>query len=124
MPASAISATHAMPSAWSVKPVTISGRSPILSAIAPAIGAIVTNVAVHGTSRSPASSGSYPSPVCRSCAKKNTPVNSDANVMKIAALLGRERGAQEREAERHDQRRPDALQRPRADQDADAGRQR
>ena len=39
------------------QPPTISGRSPIRSAIAPAIGATVMNVAVQGSSRSPASSG-------------------------------------------------------------------
>ena len=46
-----------MPAACSDSPVTISGRSPMRSASAPAIGAIVMNVAVQGISRSPASSG-------------------------------------------------------------------
>ncbi len=53
---------------------------------APASGATVRNVTVHGTSRSPAASGPWPSPVCISCAKKNTQLNSEANVKKIAAL--------------------------------------
>ena len=57
MPGSAISASHAMPIACSESPVTISGRSPIRSASAPATGATVRNVAVHGISRRPAASG-------------------------------------------------------------------
>ena len=57
MPGSAISASQAIPTACSDSPPTISGRSPIRSASAPAIGATVMNVAVHGSSRSPASSG-------------------------------------------------------------------
>ena len=58
IPGSAISASHAIPIAWSDSPPTISGRSPIRSAMAPAIGATVMNVAVQGSSRSPASSAS------------------------------------------------------------------
>jgi hypothetical protein len=48
--------------------VTISGRSPILSASAPAIGATVMNVAVQGISLMPVSSGPEPNPVCSSWA--------------------------------------------------------
>ena len=54
---SAISATQASPADCTSKPVTISGRSPILSARAPAIGAMIMKVAVQGSSRSPAPSG-------------------------------------------------------------------
>ena len=57
MPGSAISASQAIPTACSDNPTTISGRSPIRSAKAPATGATVMNVAVHGSSRSPAPSG-------------------------------------------------------------------
>ena len=57
MPGSAISASHAIPTACSDSPPTISGRSPMRSASAPASGATVMNVAVQGISRRPASSG-------------------------------------------------------------------
>ena len=57
MPGSAISATQASPTAWRDSPPTMNGRSPIRSISAPAIGATVMNVAVHGSSRSPAPSG-------------------------------------------------------------------
>ena len=56
-PGSAISASHDIPAAWRSSPPTISGRSPMRSASAPAIGATVMNVAVQGSSRNPASSG-------------------------------------------------------------------
>ena len=75
-----------MPTAWSSSPPTINGRSPIRSAIAPATGATVMNVAVHGSSRRPAPSGPYPSTVCNSWALKNTAQNSDAKVKKMAAF--------------------------------------
>ena len=86
MPGSAISANQPSPIACRVRPDTISGRSPIRSAMAPATGATVMNVAVHGSSRSPAPSGPWSTAVCRNWAKKNTPVNSEAKVRKIAAL--------------------------------------
>ena len=53
----AISAIQASPAASSKRPATISGRSPMRSASAPAIGATVRNVAVQGSSRTPAASG-------------------------------------------------------------------
>ena len=56
-PGSAISASQAIPAACSDSPPTISGRSPIRSVRAPAIGATVMNVAVQGSSRSPVPSG-------------------------------------------------------------------
>ena len=57
MPGSAMSASQASPTACSDSPLTINGRSPIRSASAPATGATVMKVAVHGSSRSPAPSG-------------------------------------------------------------------
>jgi hypothetical protein len=41
---------------------------------------------VHGSNRRPASSGLWPSTICRSCATKKTTANSEANVRNTAAL--------------------------------------
>ena len=71
-------AIQANPAACSSSPATISGRSPIRSASAPASGATRNSVAVHGSSRSPAPSGPWPSAICRNWAMKNTAPKSDA----------------------------------------------
>jgi hypothetical protein len=70
MSALAVAAIQVVPIVCRINPATISGRSPIRSASAPAIGPTTRNVAVQGTSRSPAPSAPYPRPVCRNCAKK------------------------------------------------------
>src|SRR5262249_57639421 len=44
------------------------------------------NGGVEGRSRSPASRGPYPSPVCSSCAKKKTAPKREAKVKNIAAF--------------------------------------
>ena len=52
----------------------------------PATGATKNSVAVHGSSRSPASSGPRAEPVWRNWARKNTPQKSEPIAKKIAAL--------------------------------------
>ena len=64
----------------------MNARSPKRSASLPATGAVKNSVAVHGSSRRPASSGELPRPVCMNCARKKTPVNSEPIAKKIAAL--------------------------------------
>src|SRR5258708_7325979 len=81
-----MTAIQARPAVCSTSPVMISGRSPIRSASAPALGAIRNGVTPHGSSRSPASSGPWPSVTCWNWAMKNTAPVSDALRKKIAAL--------------------------------------
>ena len=50
-------ASQPSPIAWSASPVAISGRPPMRSESAPAIGAMKIGIAVHGRMRRPASSG-------------------------------------------------------------------
>ena len=50
-------ANHTRAPACTVSPTVTSGRSPILSASAPATGATTRNVPVHAISRTPAPSG-------------------------------------------------------------------
>ena len=52
-----IAASQPSPIAWSASPVAMSGRPPMRSESAPAIGAMKIGIAVHGRMRSPASSG-------------------------------------------------------------------
>ena len=86
MPGSATSAIHPIPTACRSGPTTRNGRSPMRSTSAPATGATKNSVAVQGRSRSPASSGPEPSPVCMNCARKKTPQNSEPTAKKMAAF--------------------------------------
>jgi hypothetical protein len=85
-PGSAMSPIQPNPIACSSNPPATSARSPTRPARAPAIGATTNSVAVHGSSRTPASRGPWPCAVCRNCAMKNAEPNTDANSRKPAAL--------------------------------------
>ena len=103
--------------ACSVSPATRNGRSPKRSTSAPATGATKNSVAVHGSSRRPAPSGSLPSPVCRNWARKKTALNSAANIRKLAALPAenaRERNRPQRQHRRRARGAPRRRTRPAA----------
>ncbi len=68
-------ASHPSPIACSASPPAISGRPPIRSERAPAIGATIIGMAVHGRIRSPAPSGEWPCTVCRNCASRKIEPN-------------------------------------------------
>ena len=61
----------------------------------PATGATKNSVAVHGSSRSPASSASSPRPVCRNCARKNTAREQRGERQEDRAVARRERARAE-----------------------------
>ena len=85
----------------SASPSVTSGRSPTRLVSAPAIGATMNSVAVHGSSRSPESSGPWPSETCWNWAMKNTALNSAAENRKLDAVARREPAAREHARRQH-----------------------
>src|SRR3954453_3680131 len=75
-----------MPAACRRRPPATSGRSPTCPTRAPASGAMTNSVAVHGSSRRPASNGPSPCAICRNWAMKKTLPKIEPNRQKPAAL--------------------------------------
>ena len=81
-----IAASHASAVAWRASPVTSSGRPPIRSVSAPAIGATIIGMPVHGSIRRPASSGEFPCTFWRYWVKRKIDPNIPKNMRSDAAL--------------------------------------
>src|SRR3954453_20786774 len=79
--------SHVIAIEWSARPLAISGRDPMRSLRMPAIGATKIGIAVHGSVRSPASSGEYPCAVWKNCASRKIDPNAPKNIANDTPLV-------------------------------------
>src|SRR3954454_10354512 len=81
-----MAASQASAPAWSAMPAAISGRPPMRSVNAPAIGAMNIGIAVHGSVARPAVSGENPWTVCRYCVSRKIEPNIPKYIASEAAF--------------------------------------
>ena len=101
VPSEPRAATQAKPSACRARPVTMIGRRPMRSEIAPANGETSIGVAKNGSSRSPAEIGEYPRANWNSWVIRNAAANVAPDMRNDVTVADRERPAAEQPQRHH-----------------------